>query len=119
MEDKREFESVWSSEVRQVLSGGRFVAPNSNMWVYRKMPLSPVIDARDSGKMLDAAAPLEDLFQKLANQAQTFSGRRALAKSSYREVHTLLVNIPDLYQPPAHSPIAAQTLGTVTFSVVS
>ena len=93
------FSSQWPTEVRKVLPGGRLVGRDGSMWVLRAVGLSPVVDARSPGKIVDAAVPLLSFFSKLSLLASTVGGRRTLVKNTYRQYQLLLVNIPDLYQP--------------------
>ena len=111
-----DFRAQWTDDVRKVLSGGRFVArgakatDDGGMWLYRSVPLAPVVDARDPSQMIDASVPLLNLYDKLGVLASTTAGRRAMNKGSYREVHHLLVNTPDAYRPPDGSPIGGVLL---------
>lgn len=93
-------DSSWTTPVRQVLSGGRFVGVDNSMWVYRKVPLAPMVDAKTKGRIDAAAVPLMRFFEQLSGLAQTSGGRRALAKGSYREFHVVAVNVPMPFQAP-------------------
>ena len=102
---RRDFQRPWVTDVKKVLSGGRFVGADGSMWLLRKVPLVPVVDARDKRKAYDAGIPIMRLEEKLAGMAMTTGSRRALSKGSYREVQYLLINVPDRFHAPHGSPI--------------
>ena len=70
------------------------------MWLYRSVPLAPVVDAVSPDVGLDAAAPLMSAFEVMSDLAQVRMARRSASKSSYRQIHILLVNIPKRFTPP-------------------
>lgn len=89
----------WSTYVRRALTHGRVVGVDSSMWLFRKVPLMPVVDAKDSEKIAQATVPLMMLSNQLAMLANKTGKRRGLNKSSYREVQVLLTNLPFQYRP--------------------
>lgn len=99
-------EPDWPTMVRGRLSGGRFLAIDRSVWVYRKVPMSPVVDAKTSQAAIAAGAPLAYAYEEVAGLAVTRGKRRSLARSSYRQTHLMLVNVPRLFEPEP-SPIDA------------
>ena len=99
-------EPQWSTALRSRTRDGRFVGVDNSVWVYREVPLGPVVDAADPQSGLEVATPIFHMFEELAAMTNTSMNRRAVAKSNYREVHLLLVNVPQAYEPPAQHPIA-------------
>lgn len=98
---------LYPDQIKMVLSGGRILTHTNAMWVIRKVPLTPVVDAKDSRRIMEAGMPIWDLQSKLAPLANTATGRRQFAKGSYRNIRYLAVNVPGRYQPPPNSPIAS------------
>lgn len=89
----------WTTPVAEVLDHGRLIGVDSSMWVYRAAPLTPVADAKDANRILEASTPLMRLTELLAPLANTAGKRRRLNQDSYREIHLLLLNIPAPFQP--------------------
>lgn len=89
----------WTTPMKQALTHGRLVGVDSSMWLYRKVPLQPVVDAKDSAKLEEASRPLMMLSEQLGNMAQSAGKRRRLNKGTYRDVHVLLLNIPFEFRP--------------------
>ena len=97
----------WPTQKRARFSGGRVAGVDNSMWIYRAVPLSPVIDAKSPADVLAAADPLIRIFDDIA--ASTKLGvlaRRNSSKGSYRKAHLLLVNIPANFTPPTDSGLA-------------
>ncbi len=101
----------WPTTMRSNLGDGRLigVSPNSrdgigSVWLYKKVPLGPMLDARDDAELERSAAPLAAAFEALGRAATTVGGRR-LAEASYREFHLLTINVPKHFRPPADHPL--------------
>lgn len=99
-------EPIWTTQMRSRLLDGRLVGVDNSVWVYREVPLGPVVDAADPESGLEVAAPIFEAFEGLAQMTNSAFNRRIAAKSNYREVHLLLVNVPQAYTPPRNHPIA-------------
>lgn len=98
-------EPQWPTRLRSRLRDGRLQGTDRSLWLYRMVPLSPVVDARTPAEALTAAEPLMAMFEELSDATNITVKRRALAKGSYRQVHMLLVNVPTWYQPPRDHPL--------------
>lgn len=92
--------------VRARLPGGRLIGTDGSMWLYRAVPLNPVLDAASSGEGLAAGDPLFNAFEELSSITSVGMARRSTAKAGYRQVHLLLVNVPMAYRPPPGHPLA-------------
>ncbi|EPD32888.1 hypothetical protein HMPREF9306_01196 [Propionimicrobium lymphophilum ACS-093-V-SCH5] len=97
---------LWPTTLRKILPGGILVGadPSSStrvpsVWMYRRVPLSPMIDAPDLAGVYSSAATLEMAFSQLAALASPKMNRRQASKGSYREFHCLLINVPRLFLP--------------------
>ena len=97
---------LWPTTLRKILPGGILVGadPSSStrvprVWMYRRVPLSPMIDAPDLAGVYSSAATLEMAFSQLAGLASPKMNRRQASKGSYREFHCLLINVPRLFLP--------------------
>lgn len=95
----------WPTTSRGRLSNGRVLGAEPNqLWLYRAVPMSPVADARSESDILMAAEPIMSAFDELASMGRA-SGRRQLVRNSYREFHTLLVDIPQYWYPAQDNPL--------------
>lgn len=85
--------------------GGRVRSTgDGSMWLYRGVPLSSVSDAKDTETMLRSMEPLYQAIEEMARLANATSGRRFVAKSSYRQLHLLAVNLPTWFHlGPEHA----------------
>ena len=90
----------WPTKLRSRFADGRCLGVDGSVWLYRSVPLAPVVDAVRPDVGLDAAAPLMGAFDVMSDLAQVRMARRSASKSSYRQVHILLVNIPKRFTPP-------------------
>lgn len=105
--DKFSEEPPWPTTMRSRMSDGRMVGTDGSVWIYREVPLGPVVDASSPAEALDVAYPLMNAFEELASLTGGGVQRRSVAKSGYREFHLLLVNVPQKYTPPRGHPIEA------------
>lgn len=94
---------LWPTTMRTRLGDGRLMGTDGSLWLYRTVPLAPVLDARTGTEVLAAAEPLLVAFDELATLAQVRVNRRSASRSTYRKVHLLAVTVPRLWEPdPAH-----------------
>lgn len=92
--------------MRTRLPDGRLLGVDGSVWLVRKVPLEPVVDAKSVQERVNAFVPLMAAYDELAAMANITGGRRALARSSYRQHQLLMVNMERLYNPPPGHPIA-------------
>lgn len=79
---------------------------DGSVWLYRSVPLAPVVDAKDTTAALEAMDPLFRAYHQMADLVAASSTRRFVAQSSYRRTHALLVNIPEHFHVPWSHPLA-------------
>lgn len=100
----------WPTTMRSRLLDGRLIGVHgAGVWLYKRVPMAPVRDAKTLDKQLEAAAPLMGAFEAVA-EATSLRGTniRSMTKSNYRHVHLLALNVPQWFSPhPAH-PCAGQ-----------
>lgn len=85
---------------------GRVLGVDNSLWLYRVVPMAPVAEARTQEAGVATAAPLMLAMDELAALTPARIARRASAKYGYRNVHVLLVNLPQLFEPPTDHPNA-------------
>lgn len=95
----------WPTAVKLRYSDGRVQGVKGGVWLYKKVPLGPMVDARSNEEALEVGNGMARAFNELAATSQYTIKRRSTSRSSYREVHLLLVNLRRLYSPPANSRI--------------
>lgn len=100
----------WPTAMRMRMRDGRLVGvPGTGVWLYKRVPLSAVADAKTLRKQLAASDPLLAAFEAVAAMTSLRGGtRRAMVKSNYRETHLLMLNVPRFFDPPADHPCADQ-----------
>ncbi|MGW8431300.1 ATP-binding protein [Curtobacterium citreum] len=81
------------------MQDGRLIGVDQSVWLYKKVPLAPVTEAKTTERALVAALPLVNAYETLAQMTPVRSNRRALTRAQYRDTHALLVNIPTAYRP--------------------
>jgi len=96
----------WPTTMRSRLADCRVVGTDGSVWLYMSVPMAPYVDAVDKDALAQASAPLSLACSALAGLAPLKVARRAVAKSDYREIHLLVVNIPERFAPPRRSQIA-------------
>lgn len=96
----------WPTTMRSRLVDGRCIGTNGSVWLYRAVPMAPVVDAVSPAASLEASEPISYAIEELASMTTVHLPRRMTAKSSYRQVHVLLVNLPRPFRPPPESPLA-------------
>ncbi|HEX9228556.1 MAG TPA: ATP-binding protein [Arthrobacter sp.] len=92
--------------MRTRLPDGRLLGIDGSVWLARKVPLEPVVDAKSIQERMNAFVPLMAAYDELAAMAATTGGRRSMARTSYRQTQLLMVNLHQLYKPPADHAIA-------------
>lgn len=96
-------EPWWPTSVLARKSGGRVVGTNRSVWLYMKSALAPVVDARSPHEAMLAGEPVRTVLEEIAAATRVRLHRRSVAKTDYREVHILLVNVPVPFSPPTGS----------------
>lgn len=92
--------------MRTLLPGGKMLGVDGSLWLVRKVPLEPVVDAKSTAERVNAFTPLMAAYDELAAMTHTSSTRRALARKDYRRTKLLMVNLKKLYNPESGHPIA-------------
>jgi hypothetical protein len=95
----------WPTAKRGRLPGGRLLGVDGSMWLYRRAPMGPMVDARSPEAALASASPLRQVLEELAALGTARLPRRSLARSRYRAVHILSLDVPAWYRPPAGHPL--------------
>lgn len=94
---------VWPTAIRSRLTDGRLVGERpgggTTAWLYRAVNLGPVVDASTAAAALVPGQPLVNLVEELAAMTPISTSVRRMARTSYRELHVLSVNLPRLYRP--------------------
>lgn len=88
--------------------GGRIKGVDNSVWLVRKMPMAPYVDATSLREQLDTVDPLMRAFEGLAGLANGISKHRITAKASYRRYKLLEVNVPRPFRPDPKSPLYAK-----------
>lgn len=102
---KKDTRPAWSTQLAKRWPNGMCQGVDGSMWLYRKVPLGPVDDAVTTQQMLEVARPLNSAFSELERLTRVRSTRRRMVKSQYREIHALLINVPQMYVPDADQPL--------------
>lgn len=97
---------AWPTTMMSRLRDGRLMGTDGSVWVYRAVPMSPVVDAKNPSDAVAAAEPMLSALRELAAMTPVTMNHRRIAKSAYREVHMLLVNVPQFYSPDRTHPNA-------------
>ncbi|WP_460004032.1 ATP-binding protein [Microbacterium xylanilyticum] len=95
----------FETRAKRPLFDGLWPGTNGRMWLWRSVPMGSVPDARNVENLLGVGAGLSKAYEGLAMLAGRGS-HRAGVKSTYRDTHALLYNIPDTYRADPRSPIA-------------
>jgi hypothetical protein len=78
---------------------------DGTVWLYRSVPLAPVIDARDDHDAMAAMDPLFRAYEEMARLVSAASRRRYTARTAYRRTHALLINNPQYFHMPWGHPL--------------
>jgi hypothetical protein len=89
----------WPTMVAGRLGDGKLVGIDDSVWLYRRVPLSPVAEAKTNDKAMMAGLPIQSAYEEVAALTSFRGNRRSMVKSGYRETHLILVNIPTLFRP--------------------
>lgn len=100
-------EPDWPTTMSARLSGGRLIGTDRSVWLYRSVPMGPVVDAANPILGYQVAEPILAAFEELAGIITTRISRRSASRSAYRKVHILLVNVPRYYRAPEDHPISS------------
>lgn len=95
----------WPTAKRMRFADGRVSGTDGSVWLYRTVRMAPVSDAKSPQGMLAAAGPIMAAFEELASLSTPRLNRRSAAKGGYRQVHLLLVNIPQSFRPDPRHPL--------------
>ncbi|MHB1011219.1 MAG: ATP-binding protein, partial [Propionibacteriaceae bacterium] len=95
----------WPTMIRSRLSDGRLLGVDNSLWLYRAVPMAPVAEARTPEEGVATAVPLMMAMDELAGLTPVRLARRASSRNNYRQVHVLLVNLPQRFVPPSGHPL--------------
>ncbi|XKH58622.1 ATP-binding protein (plasmid) [Citricoccus nitrophenolicus] len=87
--------------VRTRLDKGRLLGVDGSVWLARKAPMAPVVDAKSPEDRIQAFIPLMNAYEELATLTPINGNRRALSRRNYRATQVLMVNRAHPYVPPA------------------
>lgn len=91
--------------LRTRLPDGRLLGVDGSVWLIRRVPLEPVVDAKSIDERMNVFTPLLAAYDELAAMTPVSVTRRAMARKDYRQTQLLMVNMTRLYNPNGH-PIA-------------
>ncbi len=97
---------LWPTTLRSRSKDGRIRGTDGSVWLYRAVPMAPVADARSPVEGLAVGEPLRLVLDDISAATAVRVPRRGMAKSGYRDLHILLVNIPVRFTPPRGSQLA-------------
>lgn len=90
----------WPTAIAGRLPDGRVIGTDRSVWVYRRVNLAPVEEARSAENAIAAGGPLHAAIEGLSELPAIRGDRRATSRSAYRKIHVLLVNVPKPYRAP-------------------
>ena len=61
---------------------GRILPVGGGLWLYRKIPLAPVKDAKTHGDALLVGDPIAQAFEEIASETTYATARRSMARAS-------------------------------------
>lgn len=97
---KADVEPRWATMMRTRWDDGRVHGVDGSMWLYRAAPLGPVDDARTGDDAARVAMPIMSALEEVSHLTPPIRiTRRATAKSAFRHVHIILVNLPRRFEP--------------------
>src|SRR5699024_9828636 len=77
--------------------------------LYKRVPMSPVRDAKTLRDQLEASVPLAGAYRAVSELASVRRNvRRTMVKGNYRQTHLLFVNIPQWFSSPLDHPCGPQ-----------
>lgn len=98
----------WPTAVKLRYADGRVQGVRNGVWLYKRVPLGPMSEARTDEEALAVGHGMARAFNELAATSQYTIKRRSTSRASYREFHVLLINLRRYYSPPAASRIRDQ-----------
>ncbi|MFE6966753.1 hypothetical protein ACFVAJ_16715 [Agromyces sp. NPDC057679] len=90
--------------VKKRFRDGRIVGIDDSVWLYRSVPLAPVSEARSSEDAVNAGHAIQQAMNGLAGMVRLRNKTRNMNRGGYRQIHMLLVNIPQYFEPPIDHP---------------
>ncbi|HEX9087873.1 MAG TPA: ATP-binding protein [Arthrobacter sp.] len=96
------YEVSVSTMVRTKLPEGRLLAVDGSYWLWRRLPLEPVADAKSISERMNVYMPLMAAYEELSAMASTTGNRRSMSRNKYRQTQLLMVNLTRLYNPAGH-----------------
>ncbi|MCU6479107.1 ATP-binding protein [Arthrobacter sp. A2-55] len=103
--------------MRTRLPDGRLLGVDGSLWMVRRVPLEPVVDAKSIDERMSVFVPLMAAYDELAAMANTSVTRRAMARKSYRQSQLIFINRNERYVPPANHPLAGFLKESFPFQV--
>lgn len=95
---------VWPTRVKAKYTHGRVRGVDNSTWAYFSVPLGPIAEAKTTRQAVEGGSPLFAALS-LLTETSTARGNRRIAKSSYRDIHILLVNSPTRFRAPEGNPM--------------
>ena len=92
--------------LRTRLPDGRLLGVDGSVWLIRRVPLEPVVDAKSIDERLSVFTPLIAAYDELSAMTPVSVTRRAMARKDYRQTQLLMVNLNRLFNPTGH-PLAS------------
>ncbi|MDQ2740468.1 MAG: ATP-binding protein [Actinomycetota bacterium] len=114
----KDTEPMWPTEKRARFSGGRVQGVDGKVWLYKNVPLEPVVDAKTGSAAFEASVPILRAVEELAARTRIGMARRATSKGEYRKIHMQLVNVPAAFIPPDDTGIAPYLRGMMPHETV-
>src|SRR5690606_20378764 len=80
---------------------------DGSVWLYRSVPLKPVVDARDDESALAAMTPLFRAYVEPAGLGDASADGRYSGRPSSRKTHALLINVQETFHLPWTHPLGS------------
>jgi len=94
----------WETRAKRPLGDGLWPGIDNTLWLWRSVPMASVTDARSADDAVNVGGPLYTAYEELARMAGRGNHRRQV-KSTYRQTHALLLNIPTHFEANRGNPI--------------
>ncbi|MCC3292847.1 ATP-binding protein [Arthrobacter sp. zg-Y1110] len=88
--------------LRTRLPDGRLLGVDGSVWLIRRVPLEPVVDAKSVDERMNVFTPLLAAYDELSAMTPVTVTRRAMARKDYRQTQLLMVNLNRLFNPTGH-----------------
>jgi len=95
----------FETRARRPLFDGLWPGIDGSMWLWRSVPMGSVPDARTADGAVAVGHGLANAYEALAAFAGS-GAHRSQVKSTYRDTHALLLNVPTTFTANPKSPIA-------------